>query len=188
MPTLASGSGITPLIAAMLRWERRLLIGDAECPSCPDAYATHGGSRWRLGDELCEPAEVLGDRRERELVLCAAWASQTKPAEPQDTLQVREPHLDALAVVPRPFERVGAGKRSSHVSRARFVDAARNPAKRLPWGQHPGLSWHVAQSVKQAAAREQRIPCVYLPPRRRQRLPSRAHISVRALVVAEVLT
>jgi hypothetical protein len=58
------------------------------------------GERRRVCGELCDTPEVLGDGGEHELVLCATRAAQPKPAEPQDALQVREPHLDALAVVP----------------------------------------------------------------------------------------
>jgi hypothetical protein len=55
---------------------------------------------WRVGDQLREASEVLGDSREHEFILYATRATQTEPAQPQDALQVREPHLNALAVVP----------------------------------------------------------------------------------------
>jgi len=70
-----------------------------------------GGREWRrVCDQLCEASEVLGDCRQRELVLCATRASQTKSVEPQDALQVREPHLDAFAVVPGLLEGFGPDK------------------------------------------------------------------------------
>jgi hypothetical protein len=47
--------------------------------------------------------------------LCAPWAAQSKPTEPQDALQVREPHLDLLALTPRLLEALGASERPGNV-------------------------------------------------------------------------
>ena len=57
------------------------------------------GERRRVGDQPCHSPEVLGDGGERELVLSAARAAQSKPTQPQDALQMSEPHLNALAIV-----------------------------------------------------------------------------------------
>src|SRR5688572_33144878 len=81
------------------------------------------GSRWRLGNELCEPAEVLGDRRERELILGALRAAQSKASHLEDAFQVGEQHLDTLALAARLFEGGGAGEGTGKVAGA-FVQAA----------------------------------------------------------------
>ena len=55
--------------------------------------------KWRRpGDQRCKTSQVLGDGGENELILGASRASQSKPAELQNALQVREPHLDLLAL------------------------------------------------------------------------------------------
>ena len=63
-------------------------------------YATQSQSLsgWRSRNQQCEPSQILGDSGQNELILGASWASQTKPTELQDALQVREPHLDLLAL------------------------------------------------------------------------------------------
>jgi hypothetical protein len=49
-------------------------------------------------DQLGKPAEVLRNRCQRELELGTAWPTQSQPAEPQDTLQVRKQHFDTFPV------------------------------------------------------------------------------------------
>src|SRR4029450_1738672 len=61
------------------------------------------------GNEPGEPTEVLGDRHKGELVLCAAGATQSQPAKPENALQVREQHLNALTIVPELHEGVSRG-------------------------------------------------------------------------------
>ena len=63
-----------------------------------------GSNRRRLGDKLCEPTKVLGDCRERELILGTFRSAQSKAPHFEDALQVGEQHLDALALAPRLFE------------------------------------------------------------------------------------
>jgi hypothetical protein len=41
-----------------------------------------------------------GDGGKNELVLGTSWATQSKSVEPQDALQMREQHLDLLALQP----------------------------------------------------------------------------------------
>lgn len=56
------------------------------------------GGRWsRNRDQLRQLAKVLSSGGEQELVMRTARASQTKPIETQDALQMREQHLDLLA-------------------------------------------------------------------------------------------
>jgi hypothetical protein len=70
---------------------------DAVCFSGSSPRA-HGEGGWRLRGELGQPTQVLGDGRQRELVLCASRPAQTQTAELQDAFQMGERHLDALAV------------------------------------------------------------------------------------------
>ena len=53
---------------------------------------------WWSDDELGEPAEVLRDGGQHKLELGAAWPAQSQTAEPQDTLEMGEQHLDAFAL------------------------------------------------------------------------------------------
>ena len=92
-----------------------------------------------MDNQFGEPPQVLCNGGERELVLCAKRATQSKPAELQDALQVREPHLDLLALTPRPLEGLGASKRSGNVS-CTLMDVARNLARWL-LRTAPGLEW-----------------------------------------------
>jgi hypothetical protein len=84
-------------------------------PALRDAQNLSG---WWPGAQFGEPSQVLGDGGEREFVLCTARAAQSKPTEPQDALQVREPHLDLLALTPRLLEALGTSERPGNVSGA----------------------------------------------------------------------
>jgi hypothetical protein len=72
----------------------------------PDGYATLTlrdalNSIWRrAGDQFGEPSQVLGDGGQNKLILGTPRATQPKPVEPQDTLEVRKPHLDLFALTP----------------------------------------------------------------------------------------
>jgi hypothetical protein len=79
---LAARSGRSVGVDAMERAER-------------NAYATHtmdvtGGGR--------ATSLVLCDCCQRELKLRAAWSSQAQSVEPQNALEVREQHLNLLAI------------------------------------------------------------------------------------------
>ena len=143
------------------------------------------GQRRRFCDQLCQASQVLGDGRKYKLVLRATRATQTKTAEPQDALQVREPHLYAFAVVSRLLEGFGTGERSSDVAGA-LVDAAGNLADRCLWTAS-GFEW-ARGAVSRAAAIEKRGAVVYERATGRQGLPGRADIGVGALVVTELVT
>ena len=89
-----------------------LQVGAAASPLTTDGHelekdaTTHGdsrnargwGDRGRPCDQLCEPAKVLGDRRQRELELGTTRPAQSQAAEPQDALQMCEQHLNTLPV------------------------------------------------------------------------------------------
>ena len=55
-------------------------------------------SGWWSSDQRCEPPQVLGNGSQNELILGASWTAQSKPAELQNALEVRKPHLDLLAL------------------------------------------------------------------------------------------
>src|SRR5262249_16904358 len=121
---------------------------------------------------------------ERELDLCAAGPSSAKATKPEDALQVREPHLDALAFSARLLEGFGANPRPRDISGA-LIDAAGDPAKRS-LGTAPGIA-KARGTIPLASEVEERGPVVYDSPARRQGLPRRTSIGVGSLVIAEVL-
>jgi len=49
-------------------------------------------------DQLGHLAEVLGSRREEELISCSVWTSQAQAIQPEDALEVREQHFDLLSL------------------------------------------------------------------------------------------
>jgi hypothetical protein len=53
------------------------------------------------------------------------WAAQSKSTKLQDSLEVGEQHLDALAVAPRLLECFRSGERPCDIARV-FMDAARD--------------------------------------------------------------
>jgi hypothetical protein len=80
---------------------RRGLVPD------PDAlYATltlrkaQSRSGWRPRAQGCESPQVLSDGGQNKLILGTSRAAQSEPTELQDALQVCEPHLDLLALMP----------------------------------------------------------------------------------------
>jgi hypothetical protein len=81
---------------------------------------TQGPSGWRPGDERGEPSQVLGDSGQSKLVLGASRTTQSKPAELQDALEVRKPHLDLLALAPRLLKVLSANERSGLRGNVRF--------------------------------------------------------------------
>jgi len=78
----------------------------------------------RSCNQRCKPLQVLSDGRQHKLILGASRAPQPKPIEPQDALQVGEPHLDLLTLAPRLLEAPGAGERPGNVSGV-LMDVAR---------------------------------------------------------------
>jgi hypothetical protein len=56
------------------------------------------GGRWS-DDKLGKPAEILCDRRQRELELSASRPTQSQTTEPQDAFEMREQHFNALSVM-----------------------------------------------------------------------------------------
>jgi hypothetical protein len=80
--------------------------------------------------ELGEFSKVLGGGGKEEFVTGAAWASQAKPAKPQDPLQMSEQHLHhLLAIAPGCVAGISFGDRTRHVS-CPFMDRAEDNAHR----------------------------------------------------------
>ena len=71
---------------------------DATNPTLGSRNARGWRDRRRPCDQLCEPAKVLCDRRQRELELRTARPAQSQAAEPQDALQMCGQHLNTLPV------------------------------------------------------------------------------------------
>src|SRR5665213_1281396 len=59
---------------------------------------------WGMAEELNKSPQVLCGCSEQDLVPDATQAPQSKPVEPEDTLHVRKPHLDFLALAVRLLE------------------------------------------------------------------------------------
>ena len=82
--------------SALTHWNLRL-------PRNIDAQRTErnaidGRDRRGARHELGEPPQVLCDRCQRELELRAAGTAKAQSAKPQNALEVREQHLDLLAI------------------------------------------------------------------------------------------
>jgi hypothetical protein len=82
---------------------------------------------WRSSNQRCQPPQILGDGSKNKLVLGTSRSTQSKPTELQDALQVREPHLDLLALMSRLLKAFGASERPGNVS-GMLVDIARDLA------------------------------------------------------------
>jgi hypothetical protein len=57
-----------------------------------------------------------------------AWAAQPKSPEPQNALEMRKQHLDALAIAARAFESFSLGQGTSNVASI-LVHIAHDPAR-----------------------------------------------------------
>jgi hypothetical protein len=99
VPILLQKSAVTDDVVRPFHLGRRGLAPDADA-----LYATftlrntQGLNGWRSRNQRCKPPQVLGDGGQNKLVLGASWTTQSKPTQLQDALQVREPHLDLLAL------------------------------------------------------------------------------------------
>ena len=77
----------------MIRRLRRLY-------ATPTLRNTQRMGGWRSSSQRCQPPQVLSDSGQNKLILGASRATQSEPTELQDALQVCEPHLDLLALMP----------------------------------------------------------------------------------------
>jgi hypothetical protein len=53
---------------------------------------------WSTAEQLDEAPQVLRGRGQKDLIFGSAQTTQSKSVEPEDTLHMREPHLDLLAL------------------------------------------------------------------------------------------
>ena len=95
-----------------------------QLPRCAMHMAPAGGGR---ATSDASRRRFWADSGQNQLILGASWTTQPKPTQPQDALQVCEPHLDLLALTPRLLEALGASERSSNVS-GMLMDIARDLA------------------------------------------------------------
>ena len=105
--------------------------------------------------------EVLSNGCQHELVLCATWTAKAETSEPQDALQMREPHLDAFTVVALLFKSGGPSQRPRDIASA-LVDAARDLTGRRI-GTTLGFHW-AWDAVSHAATVKQCDPVIHQVP------------------------
>ena len=149
----------------------------------PPRYAIHRApSGWRPGDQRCEPPQVLGDGGQNKLILGASWTAQSKPAEPQDALEVRKPHLDLLALAPRLLKVLGASERSGNVA-GMLMDIARDLARWLLWAALGFERAYIA--VELAGAIQKRLALVH-GAARPELLSARAVVDVTGRIISKV--
>src|SRR5262249_39163840 len=141
-----------------------------------------GGDR-RGVNEFREAPEGLGDCSKHRPVLSPSWATEGKPIEPKNALQVGKSHLDALAITSRLFESLGANEGSSNIACA-FMLIARNLAEGCLGTAARFERARIAIVLSRAI--QQRGPFVYKCPGRHQLVAGRAHVAVSFGVVAEL--
>src|SRR3977135_1695202 len=139
-------------------------------------------SGWWSRNQRCEPPQVLGDGSQNKLILGASWATQSKPTEPQDALQVCEPHLDLLALPSRLLEALGASERPGDIPSV-LMDIARDLARRFLWAALRFERAYIA--VELTGAIKKRFALVH-GTARPEPLSSRAMVDVIGRVISKV--
>src|SRR5262245_7826750 len=143
-----------------------------------------GGQRWRPGNELSQPTQVLGDRRQIELELGTARPAQSQAAEPQDALEMCKQHLNPFPITARSLKCLGLGQRPSNVT-SLLVDAARHPTEGRLWAAL--RLQRAATAVPHAGPIKKCLAIVDQPARRREDLASGAGVHVALFVEPEVV-
>ena len=105
---------------------RRLAFGGGSA-AVAGGLCRHCFHLWLHWPQPGESPQILGGRREQELILRPAWTAQPQPPELQDALEMGEQHLDLFptAAGDLKFGRSGEGPR--HITSV-FVDILRNLA------------------------------------------------------------
>ena len=81
--------------------------------------------------QLSEATKVLSDCCKRKFELRAGWSTQSQAAEPQNPLEVREQHLNFLAIPPGSLVGRRLGDRAGDIARGLVHVACDLPARRL---------------------------------------------------------
>jgi hypothetical protein len=68
------------------------------------------------GDKLGNASHVLCDCRQYDLELCSARAAKAQSAKPQNAHEMREQHLDLLAITARLREGFRFGQRAGDIT------------------------------------------------------------------------
>ena len=183
MPILLQKSPVTDDVVWPFHLGRRGLVPDPDALyATPTLRNTQGLSGWRSRNQRCEPPQVLSNGGQNKLVLSTSWTTQSKPTELQDALQVREPHLDLLALMSRLLEALGASERPRNVP-GMFMDIARDLARWLLWA---ALRFEWANvAVELACAIQQRLALVHGAARPKS-LSARAVVDVVGRVISKV--
>ena len=141
--TAMVGGGGTPEGAAALRYTEPPRHGPFRQPCqlgnfrCPQLGSIHR--------PVTESPQVLHDRRQRELELCAVRAAKTQSVKPQNALEVRKQHLDLLAITARLRVGRGFGKRACDIASG-LMDVAFGPSR---W--HFGAALALSRQARHAA-------------------------------------
>ena len=148
--------------------------------------------RCRHRDQLGHLAQVLGGGGEVELVFCSVGASEAKAVEPKDAFEVREQHLDLLALAPRGQIGIAERQIAGEVARA-FVDRAQHLATGIAGTaaipQRAGVAVGFAGTVLvDAVGGWLGLRCAAFLPVTAQRLAAGAGIAVGLVIVDEVGT
>ena len=181
---LLQKSAVTDDVVEPFHLGRRGLVPDADA-----LYATltlrntQDSGGWRPSDQRCEPPQVLSDGGQNKLILGASGATQSQSAEPQDALQVCEPHLNLLSLTSRLLEALGASKGACNVSGV-FMDVARDLARGLLWG---ALRFEWASiAIELACALQKRLALVYCAARP-EPLSTWAVVDVAGRIISKVV-
>ena len=84
-------------------------------------------SGWWSRDQRREAPQILSDGSQNKLILGASRAAQSQSAQPQDALQVCEPHLNLLSLTSRLLKGLGASEGACNISGV-LMDVARDLA------------------------------------------------------------
>ena len=89
--------------ASICRFLARLFLAFRSCGCC-------GHLRWSRTEPFRHSSKILRGRGQQELVFRSAWPAQSKPVKPENSFEVREEHLDLLALLARLAVGLGVGK------------------------------------------------------------------------------
>ncbi len=106
---------------------RRLAFGGGSA-AVAGGLCRHCFHLWLRWPQPGEAPQILGGRREQELVLRAAWTTQPQPPELQDALEMGEQHFDLFPTAAGDLKSRRGGKGPRDITGV-FVDIPRNLAR-----------------------------------------------------------